>query len=223
MSYKREFIDFMIEADVLSFGDFITKSGRRTPYFINTGNYRTGSQMGRLGSFYAACITKHMKTGSIGSDIKALFGPAYKGIPLAVSVAMSLYRDYNMDLGFFFNRKEIKDHGEGGSLVGYEPKDGDRIIIIEDVITAGTAIRECIPVLKAAADIKIEALVISVDRMEKGKGDISAIKELYEEYGIPTCSIVSIKDIIDVLQKKGADQNIIKRMEAYLLSYGVFN
>ncbi len=221
MGYKREFIDLMIDAEVLTFGDFVTKSGRKTPYFINTGNYRTGSQMEKLGGFYADCIAENIKIGRIHPGIKALFGPAYKGIPLAVSAAMSLFRSYNMDVGFFFNRKETKDHGEGGSLVGYEPKDGDRIIIIEDVITAGTAIKECMPILKAAADVKIEALVISVDRMEKGKGSITAIEEINEEFNIPTFPIVNIKDIIDALWEKGTDQSIIEQMKAYLSLYGV--
>ena len=147
---KKEFIEFMMSADVLRFGDFVTKSGRNTPYFVNTGNYKTGLQSSRLGEFYAAAVHD-----AVGGDFDAMFGPAYKGIPLATSAAGALARNYGLDKPFFFNRKEAKDHGEGGSIVGYKPKDGDRIIIIEDVITAGTAVRETMPILTGCADVKV--------------------------------------------------------------------
>ncbi|HPU58701.1 MAG TPA: orotate phosphoribosyltransferase, partial [Candidatus Avimonas sp.] len=153
MPYKEQFIEFMVRAGVLTFGDFITKSGRKTPYFINTGNYRTGAQAAKLGEFYADCIMENIESG-----IDALFGPAYKGIPLSVACAIALSNKYGRDLNYCFNRKEAKDHGEGGSMVGYKLKDGDRVVIIEDVITAGTAMRECIPVLKSAANVEIAGL-----------------------------------------------------------------
>ncbi|MDD4584101.1 MAG: orotate phosphoribosyltransferase, partial [Eubacteriales bacterium] len=151
MSYKKEFIKFMVESGVLTFGNFITKSGRETPYFINTGNYRTGFQMAKLGRFYADCIIENIKAGSIHHETNSLFGPAYKGIPLSVATAISLARDYDRNLNYCFNRKEAKDHGEGGIIVGHKLQSGDRVLIVEDVITAGTAVRECLPILKKAA------------------------------------------------------------------------
>ena len=174
---KKEFIEFMMSADVLRFGSFVTKSGRNTPYFVNTGNYKTGLQNSRLGEFYAALVKE-----TVGDEFDAMFGPAYKGIPLATSTAGALARDYGIDKPFFFNRKEAKDHGEGGSLVGYKPKDGDRVIIIEDVITAGTAIRESIPVLKSAADVRVTDMFISVNRCEVGQTPgKTAVMEVYEQ------------------------------------------
>ena len=199
MNYKREFIEFMVKSGVLTFGDFVTKSGRNTPYFINTGNYRTGEQIGKLGMFYAECIEENILRGDISSDVAALFGPAYKGIPLAVSTAISMSSKYGRDVNYCFNRKEAKDHGEGGTMVGYNLKNNDKVLIIEDVITAGTAVRETLPLLKAAAAVKVEGLVISVDRMEKGQGPRTAIQEIQEEFGIRTFSIVTVKDIIDAL------------------------
>ena len=165
---KKEFIEFMMSADVLRFGDFVTKSGRNTPYFVNTGNYKTGLQSSKLGEFYAAFIKE-----TIGDRFDAMFGPAYKGIPLVTTTAGALARNYQMDKPYFFNRKEVKDHGEGGNTVGYQPKDGDRVIIIEDVITAGTAIRETMPILKSCADVKVTDMFISVNRCEVGKTPVS--------------------------------------------------
>ena len=165
MTYKEEFITFMVRSGVLTFGDFTTKSGRKTPYFVNTGNYKTGAQAAKLGDYYAACIQEHMPDG-----ITCLFGPAYKGIPLAVSAAASLYRNYDRDLPYCFNRKEAKDHGEGGSMVGYKPQDGDDVAIVEDVVTAGTAVRESIELFKHVADVNIKALFVSVDRMGRAPG-----------------------------------------------------
>lgn len=225
MNYKRDFIEFMAEAGVLTFGDFITKSGRKTPYFINTGNYRTGSQAALLGRFYADCIIDHMRSGEINPGVAALFGPAYKGIPLAVSTAIAVSGSHGKDLGYCFNRKEAKDHGEGGAMVGYKLQDGDSILIIEDVITAGTAIRECLPILKAAADVRIEGLVVSVDRMERGKGSKTAIDEIREEFGIPTYPIVTVRDIMHTLYGREVggkiliDDSMKARMEAYLAEY----
>lgn len=222
MSYKEDFIKFMVKCGVLTFGDFVTKSGRETPYFINTGNYRTGAQISKLGQYYAACIQQHFP-----GHIDALFGPAYKGIPLAVSCAVSLSEHYGRDINYCFNRKEIKDHGEGGALVGYRPKDNDRVLIIEDVITAGTAVRECLPMLKGAADVDVAGLVISVDRMERGRGELSAIQEIKADYGIDTYPIVTVSEIIECLHNKPVDGKILvddavrDKMETYLRKYGV--
>ena len=209
--YQQEFISFMMDCGVLTFGDFTTKSGRKTPYFVNTGNYKTGAQAARLGDCYAACIQQNMPDG-----IDCLFGPAYKGIPLAVSAAASLFRNYGRDLPYCFNRKEAKDHGEGGSLVGYKPQDGDRIAIIEDVVTAGTAVRESIELFKQVGGVKIEALFVSVDRMERGTRDCSTMDELRQDYGIQVYTIVTVRQIIETLD----DPEQKARMEAYLAQYG---
>lgn len=227
--YKREFIEFMIKSGVLTFGDFVTKSGRKTPYFINTGNYRTGSQAVSLGSCYAACIMEHLQAGTLG-EVTALFGPAYKGIPLAVAASIALSSEHGLDLNYCFNRKEEKDHGEGGTMVGYKLRDGDGVLIVEDVITAGTAVRECLPLLKKAGDVRIEGLVVSVDRMERGQGTLSAIQELYEEFGIKTFPIVTVREIYDILFCPGEegsaslirkDNGIREQMERYMEEYCV--
>ncbi len=209
MGYKEDFIKFMVSSNVLMFGDFVTKSGRNTPYFINTGNFKTGRQADLLGQYYAACISENMNNNLIPKDVSALYGPAYKGIPLAVSAAISLSKLMDEDVNYCFNRKEVKDHGEGGNLIGYKLKDGDSVLIIEDVLTAGTAVRESIPILKSIADVNIVGLVISVDRMEKGQGDLTAIEELYNDYGIKTFPIVTVKDIINTLHNQNIDGNII--------------
>lgn len=195
MDYKKEFVEFMINSKALIFGDFITKSGRKTDYFVNTGNYQTGEQIKILGDFYAKCIYENIKEGEISKDIKCLFGPAYKGIPLVVTTAIALMENYGINVNYCFNRKEEKDHGEGGNIVGYKLKDGDKVLIIEDVITAGTAVRETLPIIKACGDIIVEGLVISVDRMEKGKSDLTATEEIYKEFGIKTFSIINVNDI----------------------------
>ena len=221
MTYREEFIHFMVRSGVLTFGDFTTKSGRKTPYFVNTGNYRTGAQASRLGDYYAACIQEHLPGG-----IDALFGPAYKGIPLAVSAASALYRNYGRDLPYCFNRKEAKDHGEGGAMVGYQPKDGDRLAIIEDVVTAGTAVRETIELFKSVADVKFSALFVSVDRMERGTRECTTLDELRQDYGIQVYPIVTIRDIMDYLLDKEVDGKVyidgamLDRMEGYLAQYG---
>ena len=220
MTYKEEFITFMVRSGVLTFGDFTTKSGRKTPYFINTGNYKTGAQAAQLGDYYAACMQEHM-----GSDVTALFGPAYKGIPLVVAASSSLYRNYDRDMPYCFNRKEVKDHGEGGNMVGAKLSDGDRVVIIEDVITAGTAVRETLPQLKAAADVKVEHMIISVDRMERGQSGTTAIKEIGAEFGIKVHPIVTVRDIIEHLHNREIDGRVVlddeirARMEEYLDKY----
>lgn len=215
---KKEFIEFMMGADVLRFGDFVTKSGRNTPYFVNTGNYKTGLQSSRLGEFYAAMVKD-----TIGEGFDAMFGPAYKGIPLATSVAGALARNYDIDKPFFFNRKEAKDHGEGGSLVGYKPQDGDRIIIIEDVITAGTAIRETLPVLYGAADVKVTDMFISVNRCEVGQtAGKTAVMEVGEEFGICVHSLIDVRDIHEYLKGQEGYADILPLMESYMEKYCVF-
>lgn len=222
MSYKKQFIEFMVRSGVLTFGDFTTKSGRKTPYFVNTGNYKTGYQAAKLGEFYASCIHENIQ-----EEVDALFGPAYKGIPLSVATAIALSNQFNKDLNYCFNRKEVKDHGEGGSMVGYKLKDGDKVLIIEDVITAGTAIRECFPILKEAANVEIAGLIISVDRMERGQQNKTAIQEIYDEFGIKTYPIVTVREIIDTLHNMPVDGKVViddamrARMEAYLEEYCV--
>jgi orotate phosphoribosyltransferase len=216
------FIDFMCEAEVLTFGDFVTKSGRATPYFVNTGRYTTGRQMSALGSFYAAAIEERF-----GSSFDVLFGPAYKGIPLAVAVAEALYRDHGRDVPLCFNRKEAKGHGEGGVLVGHRLRDGDRVLIVEDVTTAGTSIRETVPILKAAAKVELAGLIVSVDRMERGKlPDQTALEEVGKEFGMPTEAIVDLDQIVDRLRPDGDSPHRLapidaSRIESYRTEYGV--
>ena len=219
MTYKEEFITFMVRSGVLTFGDFTTKSGRKTPYFVNTGNYKTGAQAAKLGDYYAACIQEHMPDG-----ITCLFGPAYKGIPLAVSAAASLYRNYDRDLPYCFNRKEAKDHGEGGSLVGYRPKDGDRILIIEDVITAGTAIRETMPILTGCGQVTVPDMFISVNRCEVGQTPgKTAVMEVGEAYGIQVHALVTVRDIHEYLKAQPTYADVLPRMEAYMRQYCVLD
>ena len=224
-AYKREFIEFMVKAEVLTFGDFVTKSGRNTPYFVNTGRYRTGAQIEGLGRFYASAIEACLP----GDAIDVLFGPAYKGIPLATAVAACLARDHGIDRGFCFDRKETKDHGEGGLLVGSIPGDGDRVLIVEDVTTAGTSIRETVPKLRAAADIKLAGLVISVDRRERGSDDRAALDQLSDEMGMPCYSVVTVGDVIEYLHRREIDGRVViddeirNRMEQYLAEYGPRN
>ena len=212
---KKDFIEFMLGADVLRFGEFKTKSGRLSPYFVNTGNYRTGSQIAALGKFYAACVKE-----TCGTDFTAMFGPAYKGIPLVTTTAGALSTTYGIDKPYFFNRKEIKDHGEGGSLVGYQPKDGDNIIIIEDVITSGASVRESVPILKSAADVQLTDMFISVNRCEVGKeGGKTAVMEVKEEFGITVHSIVTVKDLREYLAEKGTDAALLASMDKYMEQY----
>ncbi len=214
---KKEFIEFMMESDVLRFGDFVTKSGRNTPYFVNTGNFRTGKQIATLGRFYASLIKENC-----GDNFDCMFGPAYKGIPLATAAAAALYNEYKIDKPYFFNRKEEKDHGEGGSLVGYKPKDGDRVIIIEDVITAGTAVRETMPILKNSANVQVNDMFISVNRCEVGQNpEKTTIMEVMEDFGINVHAIITVKDIYEYLKESGSYNDILPKMEDYMSKYCV--
>lgn len=215
-SYKSEFIRFIMETGALQFGEFTTKSGRKSPYFINTGKFRTGAQIGRLGEFYAACIMEHMAAGRIPTDIGSLFGPAYKGIPIAVSTTIALAGIYGRNLGYCFDRKEAKDHGDSGSLVGHIPADGEKVLLVEDVITAGTAVRTVLPLLAEVSDATVAGLVISVDRMEKGTGERSATQELLDDLGIPTFSIVTVEEILPWIEPEHR-----QAMEAYMDRYCV--
>ncbi len=210
-TYKRDFVEFMMESDVLTFGDFVTKSGRQTPYFINTGRYRSGEQIRRLGHFYADAIVR-----DLGTDFDVLFGPAYKGIPLVVATAAAL-ADRGHDVAYCFNRKEIKDHGEGGIFVGHELVDGDRVLIVEDITTAGTAIRETVPLLRSTAAISLAGLVVSVDRCERGEDDRSALQALAAEFDMPTFAIVTIREI---LAAGGLSDASVQAVQTYLDKYG---
>ena len=216
MNYKESFIKFMVESGVLTFGEFTLKSGRKAPYFVNTGNYNTGSQLARLGEYYAQCIMEN----NVQAD--TLFGPAYKGIPLTAACSIALSNKYGIDVNYAFDRKEAKDHGEGGVIVGKKFQDREKIAIIEDVITAGTAIRAVLPLLKSQADVDITALIISVDRMEIGKGELSAVQEVKNDFGIDVYSIVTIEDIIDAI-KNGVipGMEYLDKMLEYRKNYGV--
>ena len=212
---KREFIEFMMSADVLRFGNFVTKSGRNTPYFVNTGNYRTGKQLATLGKFYARLIHE-----TLGDQFDAMFGPAYKGIPLAAVTASNLAQEYDLDKPYFFNRKEEKDHGEGGSFVGYKPVDGDRIILVEDVITAGTAVREVMPQIMSCGDVKVTDMFISVNRCEVGKdGEKTAVMEVKEQFGIDVHAIVTVQDIHEYLKEDPKYADVLAHMEQYMAQY----
>ena len=212
---KREFIEFMMSADVLRFGNFVTKSGRNTPYFVNTGNYRTGKQLATLGKFYARLIHE-----TLGDQFDAMFGPAYKGIPLAAVTASTLAQEYDLDKPYFFNRKEEKDHGECGSFVGYKPVDGDRIILVEDVITAGTAVREVMPQIMSCGDVKVTDMFISVNRCEVGKdGEKTAVMEVKEQFGIDVHAIVTVQDIHEYLKEDPKYADVLAHMERYMAQY----
>ena len=215
-AYKREFIQFLENAGVLRFGDFTAKSGRKIPYFINAGMIKTGEEIATLGEFYARAYQE-----KLGKKQAVLYGPAYKGISIAVSAAVALSKN-GLNVPFFFNRKEAKDHGEGGVIVGKQLTDGEKVVIIEDVITAGTAIRQVIPVLKSNADVNITGMVISVDRMEKGKGELSAVQEVKEEFGINVYSIVTINDIIQAIKDGVIEgKEYLDKMIEYRETYGV--
>lgn len=209
-NYKREFIEFLESAGVLKFGDFTAKSGRKIPYFINAGDIKTGEQIQKLGEFYAKAYFE-----KLGNKKAVLYGPAYKGIPIAVSVAVALANN-GLDVPFFFNRKEEKDHGEGGVFVGYTPKDGEDIVIVEDVITAGTAIRESMSILSPLKNSKVSAVFVMVDRKEKGKTEKSAMAEVGEEYGFPVYSVVDVYDIIEYLEEDDSNAENVERIKNYL-------
>ena len=217
MTYKQQFIKFMVENGVLKFGEFTLKSGRKAPYFINTGNYKSGAQLAKLGEYYAQCIADNK------IEAQTLVGPAYKGIPLAVTTAVSLAQNHGKDLYYCFDRKEAKDHGEGGLFVGKKLEDGEKIIIIEDVMTSGKALRELLPKLKASANVEIAGMVISVDRMERGlESNLSAVQEVYKEFGVKVYSIVTMADIIEAIESGVIDgKEYLSQMKAYRSQYGV--
>ncbi len=220
--YKQEFIEFMVSCGVLKFGDFVTKSGRKTPFFVNTGFYRTGAQLRKLGEYYARAI--HDK---FGLDFDVLFGPAYKGIPLSVAAAMAISELYGNDIRYASNRKEVKDHGDKGILLGSPIEDGDRVLLIEDVTTAGTSIGETLPIIHAQGRVEVCGLVVSVDRMERGKGRVSALTEISETWGFPTTAIVTMAEVIEYLYNRPCmgkiyiDDPVKARIDAYYEQYGV--
>jgi orotate phosphoribosyltransferase len=215
------FVEFLVRADVLTFGDFTTKSGRATPYFLNFGRVRTGSQVAALGRFYADRVVE-----VFGRDVDVLFGPAYKGIPLAVATAIALAEHHDLDVAWCFDRKEAKDHGEGGRLVGHAPRDGDRVVVVEDVTTAGTSIRQTVPLLRAAADVDLRGLVVSVDRAERGTGDTSALAEIADEFGMTTTAITDIDAVVahlrdhDVDGRRVVGPEDLERVAAYRRAWG---
>lgn len=209
-SYKREFIEFLMDAKVLKFGDFIAKSGRKIPYFVNAGEIKTGDRIAKLGEFYAKAYFE-----KLGKKEAVLYGPAYKGIPIAVAAASALARQ-GLDLPFFFNRKEAKDHGEGGIFVGYKPQAGDEIVIVEDVITAGTAIRESMENLDSLEGVKVAACFVMVDRKEKGQTELAATTEVTNTFGFPVYSVIDVYDIIEYLEEDDANKENVERIKNYL-------
>ena len=219
--YKEEFIEFMISCEVLKFGDFVTKSGRKTPFFVNTGYYRTGEQLGKLGKYYAKAIAE-----SFGTDFDVLFGPAYKGIPLTVATTIALSEEYGAEIRYCSNRKEVKDHGDKGILLGGPINDGDRIVIIEDVTTAGTSIRETLPIIEAQGSVEIAGMCVSVDRQERGEGEKTALNEISDTYGFPAHAIVTMSEVIDHLMTHEVggrmiiDEGIKAAIDAYYKQYG---
>lgn len=217
MDYKQQFIKFMVDNGVLKFGEFTLKSGRKAPYFINTGNYKTGAQLSKLGDYYAQCIVDN------GVEAQTLVGPAYKGIPLAVTTAISLFNKFGKDLNYCFDRKEVKDHGEGGLFVGKQLTGGEKVILIEDVMTSGKALREMLPKLKQTADIEIVGMIISVDRMERGlESNLSAVQEVYREFGVKVYPIVTMADIINAIESGVIDgKEYLVKMKEYRKIYGV--
>ena len=221
-AYKSEFIDFMIESDVLKFGDFTLKSGRKSPFFMNAGAYVTGTQLRKLGEYYAKAIHDNY-----GLDFDILFGPAYKGIPLSVATTMAISELYGKDIKYCSNRKEVKDHGDTGILLGSKIKDGDRVVIIEDVTTSGKSIEETFPIIKAQADVEIKGLMVSLNRCERGKGEKSALQEIQELYGFPANAIVSMEEVVEYLYNRTHVGKIIiddamkASIDAYYAQYGV--
>ena len=216
MTYKQQFIQFLAECGVLKFGTFKLKSGRIAPYFLNSGEYKTGAQLKKLGEFYADCMNEN------GLQADTLFGPAYKGVPLALSAALALYEKYGQNVNFCFDRKEVKDHGEGGMFVGKQPEDGEKIVVIEDVMTSGKALREVLPKLQGAAKVNVAGMVITVDRMEKGLGsERSAVQEAYLEHGVKVYSIVNILDILQAIEEGVIEgKEHVSAIRGYLKEYG---
>ena len=220
--YKKEFIEFMVESQVLKFGEFTLKSGRKSPFFMNAGAYVTGQQLHRLGLYYAQAVNN-----KFGLDFDVLFGPAYKGIPLSVAATIAISEKYGQDIRYCSNRKEVKDHGDKGILLGSPINDGDRVVIIEDVTTAGTSIEETLPIIKAQGDVNPIGLVVSVDRMERGKGTKSALSEIEEKYGLKTTAIVTMAEVVEHLYNKEykgkviIDDKLKAAIDAYYEQYGV--
>ncbi|RGG49799.1 MULTISPECIES: orotate phosphoribosyltransferase [unclassified Roseburia] len=221
-AYKKEFIEFMVESEVLKFGDFTLKSGRKSPFFMNAGAYVTGSQLSRLGEYYAKAIHDHY-----GTDFDVLFGPAYKGIPLSVATTIAFSRLYGKEIRYSSNRKEVKDHGDTGILLGSKIKDGDRVVIIEDVTTSGKSIQETFPIIQAQGDVTILGLMVSLNRMEKGlETDKCALDEIQEKYGFPANAIVSMADVVECLYNRPCQGRLIiddkmkEAIDKYYEQYG---
>ena len=216
-AYKQEFVDFMLDSNVLKFGDFTLKSGRKSPFFMNAGLYITGTQLMKLGEFYAKAIHE-----AYGDDFDVIFGPAYKGIPISVATTIAYSKLYGKEVRYCSNRKEAKDHGDVGILLGSPIKDGDRIVVVEDVTTSGKSMEETIPIVKAQGDVKILGLMVSLNRCERGKGDKNALEEIKDIYGFETNAIVSMDEIVDYLvEKKVIDDELKARIDAYYAEYGV--
>ena len=220
-AYKQEFIEFMVESQVLKFGEFTLKSGRKSPFFMNAGAYVTGTQLKRLGEYYAKAIHDNY-----GLDFDVLFGPAYKGIPLSVATTMAISELYGVDIRYCSNRKEVKDHGDTGILLGSKIKDGDRVVIIEDVTTSGKSIEETCPIIQAQGNVEIKGLMVSLNRMERGKGTKSALEEIQETYGFPANAIVTMEEVIEYLYNKPCQGKVIiddtmkAAIDAYYAEYG---
>ena len=220
-AYKEEFIRFMLDCDVLKFGSFTLKSGRKSPFFMNAGAYVTGEQLLKLGEYYARAIHQ-----TFGDDFDVLFGPAYKGIPLAVAASIGYFRLFGKNIRYSSNRKEEKDHGDAGILLGSKLSDGDRVVIIEDVTTSGKSIEETFPILKAQADVKVVGLMVSLNRMEKGKTEKSALSEIQELYGFPAASIVTMEEVIACLSEEKKDgapvltEELKQAIKEYYAQYG---
>ena len=219
--YKQEFIEFMVECQVLKFGEFTLKSGRKSPFFMNAGGYVTGTQLLKLGEYYAKAIHDNY-----GLDFDVLFVPAYKGIPLSVATTMAISKLYGKDIRYCSNRKEVKDHGDTGILLGSKLKDGDRVVIIEDVTTSGKSIEETYPIIKAQADVEIKGLIVSLNRMEKGQTDKSALCEIKEKYGFDANAIVNMQEVVEYLYNKPfngqiyIDDTLKAAIDAYYEQYG---
>ena len=219
--YKQKFIEFMVECQVLKFGEFTLKSGRKSPFFMNAGGYVTGTQLLKLGEYYAKAIHDNY-----GLDFDVLFGPAYKGIPLSVATTMAISKLYGKDIRYCSNRKEVKDHGDTGILLGSKLKDGDRVVIIEDVTTSGKSIEETYPIIKAQADVEIKGLIVSLNRMEKGQTDKSALCEIKEKYGFDANAIVNMQEVVEYLYNKPfngqiyIDDTLKAAIDAYYEQYG---
>ena len=221
-AYKKEFIEFMLDCGVLRFGEFTLKSGRKSPFFMNAGLYVTGTQLMKLGEYYAKAIHDRY-----GDDFDVVFGPAYKGIPISVATAIAYAKLYGKEVRYCSNRKEVKDHGDVGILLGGPLKDGDRIVVVEDVTTSGKSMDETLPIVKAAADVKLVGLMVSLNRCERGKGDKGALDEIRENYGLETAAIVSMKEVIEYLNGREVngqvfiDDEMRAKLDAYYAEYGV--